>query len=186
MAPGKRHGMTSVGFPVASAGLYVFAGSVPYLDFVPMATRRSRWRKRSPRPRARPSEAGRRPRAAGPRLRRLRRRAAPPRRLPAARPPPRRPRARLRQPADRGDRGDHPGRDHGQPQHDVSAAAGARVEGDDRGRVGASRSPHAALLLDHRRRPRRSTSASRRELSPFLDSMIRTVTLIKREIYGEG
>ena len=24
------------------------------------------------------------------------------------------------------------------------------------------------------------------ELSPFLDSMIRTVTLIKREIYGEG
>ncbi len=26
----------------------------------------------------------------------------------------------------------------------------------------------------------------RTELSPFLDSMIRTVTLIKREIYGEG
>jgi len=26
----------------------------------------------------------------------------------------------------------------------------------------------------------------RKELSPFLDSMIRTVTLIKREIYGEG
>ena len=24
------------------------------------------------------------------------------------------------------------------------------------------------------------------ELAPFLDSMIRTVTLIKREIYGEG
>ena len=26
----------------------------------------------------------------------------------------------------------------------------------------------------------------RGELAPFLDSMIRTVTLIKREIYGEG
>jgi len=26
----------------------------------------------------------------------------------------------------------------------------------------------------------------REELSPFLDSMIRTVTLIKRELYGEG
>ena len=51
------------------------------------------------------------------------------------------------------------------------------------GELGAPRPAHPALLLDHRRRAARARAAAA-ELEPFLDGVIRSVTLIKRELYG--
>ena len=59
--------------------------------------------------------------------------------------------AHLRQPADGADRRHDRGRAVGEPEHDVPAAAPARVARADRGQLGAPRAAHPPLLLDHRR-----------------------------------
>ena len=76
------------------------------------------------------------------------------------------------------------GRDLGQPQHDLSAAARTSRPGPDRGPLGAPGPAHPPLLLDHDGGPQGVPDAWSVELEPFLDSVIRSVTLIKREIYG--
>ena len=57
------------------------------------------------------------------------------------------------------------------------------ARGDDQGRLGAPRSPDPELLLDHAA-GRREHQRLRDEVEPFLDSVIRSVGLIKRELYG--
>src|SRR5262249_46267040 len=93
---------------------------------------------------------------------RVRRGDAAARHLRAPRAPPRRGGARVRKPPHRGDRGDHAGRRVGEPEHDVPAAARARVAASDRGPLGAPRQAHAPLLLDHARGPQGVPQARRR------------------------
>ena len=88
---------------------------------------------------------------------RLRRRDPPPRRVPAARPAPDLQGARLRQPPDRGDRGDHRRRHLGQPEHDLPAAARPGGAGPDQGPVGASRTGERAASTRSPPRGARST-----------------------------
>src|SRR5918995_3176362 len=111
--------------------------------------------------------------AARPSLRCIRRGHPPPRRLPVARPPSGDPRAHLWQPADRGDRADHPGRDLRQPEHDVPATPRDGGAGTGGGALGATGPAHPALLLDHVRwSPRVQALAYRdRALSRFRDPL---------------
>jgi PadR family transcriptional regulator PadR len=175
--------MTSVGFPVASAGLYMFA-SVPYLDFVPMATRKpmaeavAETTRATERGRKSPRAAGRASDVFGSELRR---------------------------------RDVFPllvlhlvGREPAYGNRLIE-----EIEAITQGVITVNPNTMYPLLRELEskgmiegewehpdRRTRRFysiTDAGRAEyerlqaeLSPFLDSMIRTVTLIKREIYGEG
>ena len=59
------------------------------------------------------------------------------------------------------------------------------ADGMIKGELGAPRPAHPPLLLDHRGGPAGARRGCATELEPFLDSVIRSVTLIKRELYGD-
>ena len=72
----------------------------------------------------------------------------------------------------------------GEPEHDVPAAARARVARADRGPVGAPRAAQPALLLDHRGGPGGVRAAASRTCGRSSTRVARSIDEIVREVYG--